>query len=192
MSNKQFKSALRRLRNGVTIYLKDQPFHKRGTFKIEPAHRANGFVYRGIVIVHTDFGDSFVEMIWEVTSLDWLRRIAVGYYPAVAKAFGPARNFVGSLIMAGRPKGSRNKRPPKGSIPAGVKVQKYDWTIIDQEFDSDKHKLFYIAQCKCGNTSRVVAEDVISGRSRGCNKCAKRKSGETRAAIAKATGEHHG
>lgn len=90
MSNKQLKSSLRRLRNGVAIYRKDMP-HKRGTFRIE----FNEGKYRGVVIAHTDMGDSFVDMVWEVRTLDWLRRIAVGYFPAVAKAIGPARNLKG-------------------------------------------------------------------------------------------------
>lgn len=91
MSNKQLKSALRRLRNGVPIYRKGCPGpHRNGTFRVE---YSNG-KYRGLVILHTDFGDSLHE-VWEVPTLDWLRRIACGYYPAVAKAFGPARNFIG-------------------------------------------------------------------------------------------------
>lgn len=92
MSNKQFKSALRRLSKGIPIYCKSIPGqHKRGTFKVEYSSGK----YRGIVILHTDFGDSFVNEVWEVPTLDWLRRIAAGYYPAISKAFGPARNFVG-------------------------------------------------------------------------------------------------
>lgn len=92
MSNKQFKSSLRQLRNGVAIYRKGEPGpHKRATFRVE----AHPDKYRGLIIVHTDLGDSFVEMIWETRTLDWLRRIACGYYPAVSKAFGPARQFIG-------------------------------------------------------------------------------------------------
>ncbi len=92
MSNKQFKSALRRLRNGVAIYRKNETGpHKRATFRVE----FDGRKYRGAVIVHTDIGDSYVHEIWETPTLDWLRRIACGYYPAVAKAFGPARQFAG-------------------------------------------------------------------------------------------------
>lgn len=92
MSNKQFKSALRRLRNGVAIYLKNTNGpHKNATFRVI----WTGKSYQGSIVVHTDFGDSYVNEIWETPTLDWLRRIAVGYYPAIAKAFGPARNFVG-------------------------------------------------------------------------------------------------
>ena len=93
MSNKQFKSALRRLHNGIPIYRKGETAgpHKCGLFRVEHDGRS----YRGIVIVNTDQGDSFVSEIWEVPRLDWLRRIVCGYYPAVAKAFGPARQFSG-------------------------------------------------------------------------------------------------
>lgn len=92
MSNKQFKSALRRLCNGVAIYRKDEPGqHKRATFKIDRP----GEMYRGIVIVHTDMGDSYVSEIWEAPDLDLLRRIACGYYPSLCKHFGPARQFAG-------------------------------------------------------------------------------------------------
>ena len=90
--SKQLKSALRRLRNGILIYCKSIPGpHKRGTFKVEYSSGK----YRGVVILHTDFGDSFVNEVWEVPTLDWLRRIAVGYYPSIAKAIGPARQFAG-------------------------------------------------------------------------------------------------
>ncbi len=92
MSNKQFKSALRRLRNGIKIFIKDgERKHRNGVFKVE----FDGRVYRGTVISTTDFGDPFVEMIYEVPSLDWLRRIVVHYYPAVSKAIGSARKFSG-------------------------------------------------------------------------------------------------
>ena len=92
MSNKQIKSSMRRLRNGVPIYCKGiLGFHKRGTFKVE---RSIG-KYRGIVFLHTDQGDSFVNEVWEVPSIDLLRRIACGYYPSLCKHFGPARNFSG-------------------------------------------------------------------------------------------------
>lgn len=90
MSNKQFKSALRRLRNGVPIYLKGQ-IHTDGTFKVE----TNGRAFRGAIIINADMGDSFVSELWETRTLDQLRRIACGYYPSVAKAFGPARLYVG-------------------------------------------------------------------------------------------------
>ena len=88
MSNKQFKSALRRLTNGVAIYRKNCPHPMHAKFNIEYSSGK----YRGIIRA-ADSGE--VIEIWEVATLDWLRRIAVGYYPAVAKAFGPARNFVG-------------------------------------------------------------------------------------------------
>lgn len=93
MSNKQFKSALRRLRNGVHIFLKrSNRTHKSGAFKVQI--RDGRFL--GVIIVNTDIGDSFVDELWETETLDQLRRIACGYYPSLAKAFGPARNFVGA------------------------------------------------------------------------------------------------
>ena len=90
--SKQLKSALRRLRNGVPIYRKDETSpHKRGTFKVEFSDSK----YYGAVIVHTDMGDSFVDMVVSTASINQMRRIISGYYPAVAKAFGPARQFAG-------------------------------------------------------------------------------------------------
>ena len=90
--SKQLKSALRRLTNGVAIYRKVETGpHKHGTFRVQ----YDGHGYRGIVIIHTDMGTSYVEAIWDTPTLDWLRRIAVGYFPAVAKAIGPARQFAG-------------------------------------------------------------------------------------------------
>lgn len=89
--SKSFRRAIRRLRNGVPIYIKHNGPHKHGTFRVE----YDGHGYRGIVIIHTDMGTSYVEAIWDTPTLDWLRRIAVGYFPAVAKAFGPARQFAG-------------------------------------------------------------------------------------------------
>lgn len=93
MSNKQFKSALRRLRNGIPIYRQGETTspHKHATFRVDVIDGK----YRGLIIVDTDLGDQYVEMIWETPTLDWLRRIAVGYYPSIAKAIGPARQFAG-------------------------------------------------------------------------------------------------
>lgn len=89
--SKSFRRAIRRLRNGVPIYIKRSGPHQRGTFRVQ----YDGHGYRGIVIIHTDMGTSYVEAIWDTPTLDWLRRIAVGYFPAVAKAIGPARQFAG-------------------------------------------------------------------------------------------------
>ena len=88
MANKQLKSALRRLRNGIPIYRKHCPFPARCVFTVE---HANG-KYRGII---RSTEDNEIVEIWEVGRLDWLRRIAVGYYPSIAKAIGPARQFAG-------------------------------------------------------------------------------------------------
>lgn len=92
MSNKQFKSALRRLRNGIPIYIKKTTGpHKQATFRVQ----YNGRAYLGVIFVHTDCGDSYVEEVWETRTIDLLRRIACGYYPSLCKHFGPARQFAG-------------------------------------------------------------------------------------------------
>jgi len=89
MSNKQFKSALRRLRNGIPIYRKRCPWPAEAVFTVE---FSNG-KYRGIIRA-AGFEQDIIE-VWETPTLDWLRRIAVGYYPSIAKAIGPARQFAG-------------------------------------------------------------------------------------------------
>lgn len=88
MANKQFKSALRRLSNGIPIYRKRCPFQGRCVFHVEHSNA----MYRGIV---RSAEDGEIIEVWEVPTLDWLRRIAVGYYPSIAKAIGPARQFAG-------------------------------------------------------------------------------------------------
>jgi hypothetical protein len=88
MSRKQFKSALRRLSNGVPVYRKGRPAPERAVFRL--AH-SNG-KFQGIV---SDEAGGLIA-IWECRRLDWLRRLACGYHSSLAKSFGPARNFVGT------------------------------------------------------------------------------------------------
>ena len=93
MTDKKFKSSMRRLHNGVFIYLKKSTgVHKCATFRVAKLRDGK---FQGAIICHTDIGDSFVSELWESDRLDTLRRIACGYYPSLCKSFGHARQYVG-------------------------------------------------------------------------------------------------
>lgn len=91
MTNKQLNAAIRRLKDGVPVYLKKcSTQHKHATFSFAQTGRGT---FQGTIICHTDFGDSFVSDLFEAGKLNTLRKIACGYYPSLCKHFGPARQF---------------------------------------------------------------------------------------------------
>lgn len=94
-ARKQFRAALRRLANGVSVYRKRdrESAHKQSTFSVVESGSGR---FQGVIVAHTDFGDSFVAELWEASELDTLRRIACGYYPSLCRAFGPARLYAGA------------------------------------------------------------------------------------------------
>jgi hypothetical protein len=89
MANRNFTKALTRLAKGVQFFNK---FDDKGVnvFKLQLDLSPNGDRFRGVVLAN---GKVFT--VWETRSLDKLRRIACGYYPALCRAFGAARQYKG-------------------------------------------------------------------------------------------------
>lgn len=81
--------AIRRLRAGTATVF-NRPHGIKLFVRLELAERDGKQFWR--VVLHD--GKAVFEL-WESTSLQTLRKIGCGYYPEMAKFFGPARLCVG-------------------------------------------------------------------------------------------------